>query len=39
VIEFGLIGQTMHKVDENVSVRDIEQLSAIYEHMLESYFA
>jgi len=38
VIEFGLIGQTMHKVDENVAVRDIEQLSAIYEHILDAYF-
>jgi succinyl-diaminopimelate desuccinylase len=38
VIEFGLIGQTMHKVDENVAVTDIEQLSAIYEHILDAYF-
>jgi len=39
VIEFGLIGQTMHKVDENVAIRDIAQLSAIYEHILDRYFA
>ena len=38
VIEFGLIGQTMHKVDENVAIADILQLSNIYEHILESYF-
>jgi hypothetical protein len=28
----------MHKVDENVAVTDIEQLSAIYEHILDAYF-
>jgi succinyl-diaminopimelate desuccinylase len=38
VIEFGLIGQTMHKVDENVAITDILQLSDIYERILESYF-
>jgi succinyl-diaminopimelate desuccinylase len=39
VIEFGLTGQTMHKVDENVALSDIERLSAIYEHILDRYFA
>ena len=38
VIEFGLIGQTMHKVDENVAVEDIVKLSDIYLHILEAYF-
>jgi len=38
VIEFGLIGQTMHKVDENVAIADILRLSDIYEHILDSYF-
>ena len=38
VIEFGLIGQTMHKVDENVAIADIEKLSDIYLHILEAYF-
>ncbi|MGH6894054.1 MAG: succinyl-diaminopimelate desuccinylase [Dongiaceae bacterium] len=38
VIEFGLTGQTMHKVDENVAIADIQQLSEIYERILESYF-
>jgi succinyl-diaminopimelate desuccinylase len=38
VIEFGLIGQTMHKVDENVAIADILQLSDIYHRILESYF-
>ncbi|WP_119301757.1 succinyl-diaminopimelate desuccinylase [Dongia deserti] len=38
VIEFGLAGATMHKVDENVTIADILQLSDIYEHILHSYF-
>ena len=39
VAEFGLVGQTMHKVDEHVATRDIEQLCQIYEALIESYFA
>ena len=38
VIEFGLAGATMHKVDENVAIAYILQLSDIYERILESYF-
>jgi succinyl-diaminopimelate desuccinylase len=38
VIEFGLAGATMHKVDENVAITDILQLSDIYERILDSYF-
>ncbi len=38
VIEFGLTGQTMHKVDENVALADLEALTRIYERMLEAYF-
>ncbi len=38
VIEFGLAGATMHKVDEHVAIADILQLSEIYERILESYF-
>ena len=38
VIEFGLIGQTMHKVDENVAIEDVEKLTEIYLHILEAYF-
>ena len=38
VIEFGLVGQTMHKVDERVSLDDIRSLTAIYHSMLERYF-
>jgi succinyl-diaminopimelate desuccinylase len=38
VAEFGLIGQTMHKIDENVSCADIETLTEIYLKVLETYF-
>jgi succinyl-diaminopimelate desuccinylase len=38
VIEFGLAGQTMHKVDEHVPVADIIALSRIYQHVLEAFF-
>ena len=39
VAEFGLIGATMHKVDECVAVSDIEDLSDIYFDILDGYFA
>ncbi|MGI4747274.1 MAG: succinyl-diaminopimelate desuccinylase [Janthinobacterium lividum] len=35
VAEFGLVGESMHKADENVPVRDLELLSAIYLDMLD----
>ncbi|WP_119677549.1 succinyl-diaminopimelate desuccinylase [Indioceanicola profundi] len=38
VVEFGLVGATMHKVDENVAVADLEGLTAIYARLLESWF-
>jgi succinyl-diaminopimelate desuccinylase len=38
VIEFGLLGQTMHQVDERSSVADIEMLTKIYRGMLDRYF-
>ncbi len=38
VAEFGLISQTMHKVDERAVVDDIRNLSEIYEAMLRGYF-
>ncbi|RFB79536.1 succinyl-diaminopimelate desuccinylase [Methylovirgula sp. 4M-Z18] len=38
VVEFGLVGQTMHQVDEHVAVADVEQLAVIYEKVLEAYF-
>jgi succinyl-diaminopimelate desuccinylase len=38
VIEFGLLGQTMHQIDERSSVTDIETLTKIYRGMLDRYF-
>lgn len=38
VIEFGLVGETMHQTDECVAVADLERLSAIYTRVLEAYF-
>jgi succinyl-diaminopimelate desuccinylase len=38
VVEFGLVGTTMHKVDERVRVGDIHQLKAIYGRVLRDYF-
>src|ERR1700744_5247470 len=39
VIEFGLVGQTMHQVDERTPVADLEQLTKIYRGVLDRYFA
>lgn len=39
VIEFGLVGQTMHQVDEHVPEVDLIALAAIYRNILEKYFA
>ena len=39
VVEFGLVGQTMHQVDERVEVAQIHQLKAIYGRILTDYFA
>src|SRR6516225_3180293 len=38
VIEFGLLGQTMHQVDERTPVADLEKLTKIYRRVLERYF-
>ena len=38
VIEFGLVGQTMHQVDERTPVSDLEKLTKIYRGVLERYF-
>lgn len=38
VVEFGLVGQTMHKVDEHVDVDDIRLLTAIYDRVLADFF-
>ncbi len=38
VVEFGLVGQTMHQIDERVALKDLDQLTAIYARFIESYF-
>ena len=37
-LEFGLVGKTMHKVDEAVSLTDLKKLSLIYFNILKHYF-
>ena len=38
VAEFGLVGQTMHQIDEHVDAADIDQLAKIYYEMLVRFF-
>ena len=38
-LEFGLVGKTMHKVDEAVSLNDLKKLTKIYSLILENYFS
>lgn len=38
VVEFGLVGQTMHMVDERVAVADLETLTVIYETFIARWF-
>lgn len=38
VLEFGLVGQSMHKADERVAIADIENLTKIYTRLLERFF-
>ena len=37
-LEFGLVGRTMHKLDEAVSLKDLENLTKIYLNILQHYF-
>ena len=37
VAEFGLVGKTMHQIDENVSINDIDILTNIYEDLLHRF--
>lgn len=39
VVEFGLVGKSMHQVDENVPVAQIHQLKDIYTRILKDYFS
>jgi succinyl-diaminopimelate desuccinylase len=38
VLEFGLVGQSMHQVDERTTVADLATLTAVYRRVLERYF-
>ncbi len=37
-VEFGLVGKNMHKIDESVSLKDLKNLTKIYENVLQDYF-
>lgn len=39
VVEFGLVGQTMHMVDERVALEDLETLTQIYQQFIADWFA
>lgn len=39
VVEFGLVGSTLHKVDEHVAIEHIDQLKSIYKSVLLNYFS
>jgi succinyl-diaminopimelate desuccinylase len=39
VVEMGLVGTTMHQIDERTPVADIERLQAVYARLIERYFA
>ncbi|MEL6168914.1 MAG: succinyl-diaminopimelate desuccinylase [Pseudomonadota bacterium] len=39
VVEVGLVGSTMHQVDERVAIKDIQTLKSIYRRILDAYFA
>jgi succinyl-diaminopimelate desuccinylase len=38
VVDFGLVNETMHKIDERVPTADLVTLTAIYKRVLERYF-
>jgi succinyl-diaminopimelate desuccinylase len=38
VVEFGLVGKTMHMVDERVALSDLETLTQVYERFIGDYF-
>ena len=39
MVEFGLVGQTMHMVDERVPLSDLETLTRIYQRFIADWFA
>jgi len=38
VVEFGLVGRTIHQIDEHVPIADLEALTRIYRRLLDVYF-
>jgi len=38
-LEFGLVGKTMHQVDENINLKDLKILTKIHKEILENYFS
>lgn len=38
VVEFGLVGKSMHKTDECVAINDLEKLTTIYQNFIEQFF-
>ena len=38
VVEFGLVGATLHQVNERVEVKHIDQLKSVYKEILLNYF-
>lgn len=38
VVEFGLVGQTMHQVDERTALSDVDELTSVYGSFLKNYF-
>ena len=38
VIEFGIVGKTMHKINENINIKDLESLSKIYLYFIDNVF-
>jgi succinyl-diaminopimelate desuccinylase len=38
VVEFGLVGQTMHQIDERTPLSDVKKLTAVYGKFLQNYF-
>ena len=39
VAEFGMVGATMHKIDEHIKIDDLEKLTEIYTSTLRTYFS
>lgn len=38
VVEFGLVGKSMHQTDEHVAISEIEQLKSVYSRLIRDYF-